>query len=95
MQELVCVDVVEASNESVHLANMKRYRYKNGRADGPVIGPWIGSTWHYQEALMNPRFEDYHIRYLGHNRFAYLGHGRTKGEMEGADMTAIITQPTN
>ncbi|KIW12770.1 hypothetical protein PV08_07957 [Exophiala spinifera] len=67
--------------------------YKNGKSDGPVIGPWIGSTWHYEEALREPRFEDYQIHYLGRNRFAYLGDGRTIGEVEGVDMSAKITQP--
>ena len=58
-----------------------------------MIGPWIGSSWHYLEALKQPRFEDFNLRYLTRNRFAYLGHGRTIGEVDGRDMSACITQP--
>lgn len=72
---------------------LTRPRYKNGKEDGPVIGPWVGSSWHYEETLHEPRYEDYNMRYLIPNRFAYLGYGRTKGEVNGADMSASITEP--
>ncbi|RFU29418.1 hypothetical protein B7463_g6928, partial [Scytalidium lignicola] len=36
--------------------------YKNGTVNGPVIGPWVGSTWHFNEALERPRFEDFKLR---------------------------------
>ncbi|KIW25675.1 uncharacterized protein PV07_08836 [Cladophialophora immunda] len=67
--------------------------YKNGTVNGPVIGPWIGSTWHFNEALQTPRFEDYNMVYSARNRFAYLGNGRTIGELTGADMTAYMREP--
>ncbi|KAF2094890.1 FAD/NAD(P)-binding domain-containing protein [Rhizodiscina lignyota] len=65
--------------------------YKNGKVDGPVTGPWCGSTMHYRQTLNEPRWEDYDIRYIGKNRFAYLGMGRIRGELEGNDMASILT----
>ncbi|KIX05594.1 uncharacterized protein Z518_06466 [Rhinocladiella mackenziei CBS 650.93] len=67
--------------------------YKNGRVDGPVIGPWCGSTWHFNKALRNPRFEDYIFKYRKRNRFQYLGFGRTLGELRGEDMAAHLREP--
>lgn len=69
------------------------FRYKNGTVCGPVIGPWVGSTWHFNEALKNTRFEDYHVRYRCKNRFSYLGYGRTLGEERGEDMATHLTEP--
>lgn len=65
-------------------------RYKNGTVDGPVTGPWVGTTWHFNEALQNPRWEDYDFKYRSRNRFAYLGIGRTRGELHGKDMAAVF-----
>ena len=64
-------------------------RYKNGTADGPVTGPWCGTTWHFNEALRNPRWEDYNFTYRSRNRFAYMGIGRTRGELRGDDMASV------
>jgi hypothetical protein len=51
-----------------------------------VTGPWCGSIWHYKEALENPRWKDYKMKYLGKNRFAYFGNGRTVPELRGESM---------
>lgn len=68
-------------------------RYKNGSISGPVIGPWVGSTWHFNEALKNPRFEDYHIKYRTGNRFQYLALGQTADELNGGDLALHIIEP--
>ncbi|KZS96902.1 FAD/NAD(P)-binding domain-containing protein [Sistotremastrum niveocremeum HHB9708] len=66
--------------------------YKNGTKDGPVLGPWVGSGLHYLAALGKPRFEDYRIRYVHGNRFAYLGNGQTQDEIEGKNLSWFIRQ---
>ena len=68
-------------------------RFKNGKIDGPVIGPSVGSTWHFNEALENPRYEDFKLTYTASNRFAYFGMGRTIREIQGADMATHLTEP--
>jgi hypothetical protein len=68
-------------------------RYKNGLVDGPVIGPWCGSSWHFNQALKNPRFEDFKMLFCKRNRFSYLGHGRTLGELRGDDMATHLSEP--
>ncbi|EYB27148.1 hypothetical protein FG05_12594 [Fusarium graminearum] len=60
--------------------------YKNSKNDNLVTGPWCGSIWHYKEALENPRWEGYKTKYLGKNRFAYFGNGRTVPELRGESM---------
>ncbi|KAK6700771.1 hypothetical protein SNK04_010709 [Fusarium graminearum] len=60
--------------------------YKNSKNDNSVTGPWCGSIWHYKEALENPRWKDYKMKYLGKNRFAYFGNGRTVPELRGESM---------
>ncbi|RVX69048.1 hypothetical protein B0A52_06761 [Exophiala mesophila] len=67
--------------------------FKNGKIDGPVIGPSVGSTWHFNEALENPRYEDFKLTYTASNRFAYFGMGRTIREIQGADMATHLTEP--
>jgi hypothetical protein len=67
--------------------------YKHGGIDGPVIGPWCGSTWHFNEALAVPRFEDYNLKFRHKNRFNYLGNGRTMREINGADMATHLSEP--
>lgn len=68
-------------------------RYKNGKIDGTVTGPWCGSTWHFNEVLKTPRWEDYEMRYTSRNRFTYMGNGRTGGELRGDDMATHLRQP--
>ncbi|KAJ5638158.1 hypothetical protein N7490_008037 [Penicillium lividum] len=68
--------------------------YKRGTVDGPVVAIYGGTSFHFMEAIKNPRWEDFHItRSLEarSNRFAYLGNGfsrrETKGESVGATQT--------
>lgn len=70
-----------------------KYRYKNGMRDGKVWGPWPGSSLHYLEVLSTPRWEHYNIKYLGKNRVAYFGVGRTKREKEGGDLAYYLREP--
>ena len=64
--------------------------YKNGTTDGPVVGPWCGSTLHFLDAIGTPRYEDYDIVYKTGNRFAYLGNGRSEVEGRNSDMSWYI-----
>ncbi|KAK0385087.1 hypothetical protein NLU13_7565 [Sarocladium strictum] len=61
-------------------ADQCRSWYK-GRPDGPILALWPGSTLHYIEALMNPRFDDFDFKHAG-NRFAYLGNGYSRCEVD-------------
>jgi hypothetical protein len=85
--------VLETETISIDLTISLLSRYKNGRVHGPVIGPWCGSTWHFNEALRTPRFEDYTFKYRHRNRFQYLGFGRTLGEIRGDDMANHLVEP--
>ena len=64
--------------------------YKNGKIDGPVVGPWCGSTLHFLEGIGSPRYEDYDIVYRSRNRFAFLGNGRSEVEGRNSDMSWYI-----
>jgi len=44
-------------------------------------------------ALGEPRFEDYVFKYRTKNRFAYMGHGRTIGELRGDDLATHLKEP--
>ncbi|TFK39761.1 hypothetical protein BDQ12DRAFT_649180 [Crucibulum laeve] len=55
--------------------------YKNNSASGKVTALWPGSTMHYLEAIAQPRYEDWDIKYKG-NRFAYLGNGYSQTERD-------------
>ncbi|KAJ5772464.1 hypothetical protein N7520_002993 [Penicillium odoratum] len=68
--------------------------YKRGTVDGPVVAIYGGTSFHFMEAIKNPRWEDFHITRSPEarsNRFAYLGNGfsrrETKGESVGATQT--------
>lgn len=68
--------------------------YKRGTVDGPVVAIYGGTSFHFMEAIKNPRWEDFHIKRkveASANRFAYLGNGfsmrETKGESVGATQT--------
>ncbi|KAI8686810.1 hypothetical protein NCS56_00342300 [Fusarium sp. Ph1] len=64
--------------------------YKNGKSDGAVAGPWCGTIWHYKETLENPRWEDFKVKRLSKNRFAYIGNGKTIGETNGSSMAGTF-----
>ncbi|KAL5340957.1 hypothetical protein BJX70DRAFT_406699 [Aspergillus crustosus] len=68
--------------------------YKRGTVDGPVVAIYGGTSFHFMEAIKNPRWEDFRIersREARVNRFAYLGDGFTireaKKESVGATQT--------
>ncbi|KAF2659042.1 FAD/NAD(P)-binding domain-containing protein [Lophiostoma macrostomum CBS 122681] len=67
-------------------------RYKNGKIDGKVWGPYCGSALHFMELLSQPRWEDYSIEYTGSNRFRYLGKGHTEREMTGGDLAWYLKE---
>ncbi|KFZ00448.1 hypothetical protein V498_00072 [Pseudogymnoascus sp. VKM F-4517 (FW-2822)] len=54
--------------------------YKAGPR-APITALWPGSTLHYIEALMEPRIDDWEIKYAG-NRFTYLGNGYSQTELD-------------
>jgi hypothetical protein len=70
-----------------------QYRYKNGKVDGKVWGPWPGSSLHYLELMSSPRWEDFDIHYLSKNRFRFLGNGKTRLETEGGDVAYYLREP--
>ena len=63
--------------------------YKRGTKDGRVVAVYAGTTFHYINAIKDPRWEDYNYKYIkdgsgvGSNRFAYMGNGFFMGEEEG------------
>lgn len=52
-----------------------------GRADGPILALWPGSTLHYIECMRDVRFDDLEIKYAG-NRFSWLGNGYSRTELD-------------
>ncbi|KAL2833754.1 hypothetical protein BDW59DRAFT_156556 [Aspergillus cavernicola] len=68
--------------------------YKRGTVDGPVTAIYGGTSFHFMEALKNPRWEDFHIDRLpvARNRFAYLGNGFSLREAKGGSVGATQTQ---
>ena len=68
--------------------------YKNGTVDGPVVAIYGGTSFHFMEALKNPRWEDYHLERMpeeSRNRFAYLGNGFSRAETKGTSVGATQT----
>ncbi|PVH70029.1 FAD/NAD(P)-binding domain-containing protein [Cadophora sp. DSE1049] len=69
---------IDAFHEGSVWTDPCRSWYKKGQADGrPWL--WSGSAFSYLAAIKEPRYEDYIIKYKNHNRWAYLGNGRMKG----------------
>lgn len=58
--------------------------FKNGDVNGK-LSVFPGSRLVYWELLSEPRFEDYHIKYLGGNEFQWLGNGFHLKEFNGTD----------
>jgi hypothetical protein len=59
-----------------------------------VIAIYGGTSFHYAEALKNPRWEDYKINLMPMktpNRFAYLGNGFTLREAKGGKVSDTQT----
>lgn len=68
--------------------------YKRGTIDGPVVAIYGGTTFHFIEALKNPRWEDFHLERCPEaktNRFAYLGNGFTLRETKRGTVGATQT----
>ena len=68
--------------------------YKRGTVDGPVVAIYGGTTFHFMEALKNPRWEDFVMERTENakvNRFAYLGDGFTLRERKGGSVGATQT----
>ena len=68
--------------------------YKRGTVDGPVVAIYGGTTFHFMEAIKNPRWEDFHLDRVDqahHNRFAYLGNGFTPRETRSESVGATQT----
>ncbi|KAL3475204.1 hypothetical protein BJX99DRAFT_247726 [Aspergillus californicus] len=68
--------------------------YKRGTVDGPVVAIYGGTSFHFMEALKNPRWEDFHVKKLPEarfNRFAYLGNGFSLREAKGGSVGATQT----
>jgi cation diffusion facilitator CzcD-associated flavoprotein CzcO len=68
--------------------------YKRGTVDGPVVAIYGGTSFHFMEAIKNPRWEDFHITRTEEarfNRFAYLGNGFSRREMRGESVGATQT----
>lgn len=66
--------------------------FKNGTVDGPVTAVHPGSRLHFFEMIAEPRYEDMDIEY-SNNRFAYLGNGNTRREVEGRDLAWYLESP--
>lgn len=60
--------------------------FKGGTVDGEVM-MWPGSRLHFFETMRQPRWEDYKLRHLESNRFAYLGNGFAARETDGKDLS--------
>lgn len=68
--------------------------YKRGTVDGPVVAIYGGTTFHFIEALKNPRWEDFRLdrtAQASYNRFAYLGDGFTQRETKSGSVGATQT----
>ncbi|SPO06777.1 related to monooxigenase [Cephalotrichum gorgonifer] len=68
--------------------------YKRGTVDGPVVAIYGGTTFHFMEALKNPRWEDFkmdRIKLAKSNRFAYLGDGFSQRERKSGSVGATQT----
>lgn len=68
-------------------------RYKNGKVDGKVWGPYSGSSLHYLELMSTPRWEDFDFQYISRNRYDFLGNGKTRRELEGGDLAYYVSEP--
>ncbi|KAI1342701.1 FAD/NAD(P)-binding domain-containing protein [Xylariaceae sp. FL0016] len=69
-----------------------RNSHNNHTVGGRVPTTWPGSTLHYLEAVREPRWDDWDLRYRG-NRFAWLGNGVSQTEWDPtADLGYYIRQ---
>ncbi|OQV01285.1 hypothetical protein CLAIMM_06668 [Cladophialophora immunda] len=97
------VQHVDAFMPRMAWADDCRSWFKNGRTSGPVTALWPGSRIHWFEALdvHNIRFEDWEwtrrqedpATGTAPNRWAFLGNGFTRRELDGADLTWYFDRP--
>lgn len=68
--------------------------YKRGTVDGPVVAIYGGTSFHFMEAIKNPRWEDFLLQRelsASKNRFEYLGNGFSLVESAGKSVGATQT----
>ncbi|KAI0095873.1 FAD/NAD(P)-binding domain-containing protein [Daldinia grandis] len=58
-----------------------RNSHNNHEVGGRVPTTWPGSTLHYLEAIREPRWDDWEVKYAG-NRFSWLGNGISQTEWD-------------
>lgn len=58
-----------------------RNSHNNHKVGGRVPTTWPGSTLHYLEAIREPRWDDWEVKYAG-NRFGWLGNGISQTEWD-------------
>ncbi|KAI1647348.1 FAD/NAD(P)-binding domain-containing protein [Daldinia loculata] len=69
-----------------------RNSHNNHKVGGRVPTTWPGSTLHYLEAIREPRWDDWEVKYAG-NRFSWLGNGISQTEWDPtADLGYYIRQ---
>ncbi|KAI0152086.1 FAD/NAD(P)-binding domain-containing protein [Hypoxylon sp. NC0597] len=69
-----------------------RNSHNNHQIGGRLPTNWPGSTLHYLEAIREPRWDDWDIRYRG-NRFAWMGNGISQTEWDPtADLAYYIRE---
>ncbi|KAI1475337.1 FAD/NAD(P)-binding domain-containing protein [Daldinia eschscholtzii] len=69
-----------------------RNSHNNHKVGGRVPTTWPGSTLHYLEAIREPRWDDWEVKYSG-NRFSWLGNGISQTEWDPtADLGYYIRQ---
>jgi hypothetical protein len=84
--------IQEYLQRTVWVGNCRSW-YKRGTTDGQVVAIYGGTTFHFTEAIRQPRWEDYRIEFMpcgkggrSRNRFAYLGDGFTKREVRNGSI---------
>jgi cation diffusion facilitator CzcD-associated flavoprotein CzcO len=64
--------------------------YKHPKSNGKVTAMYPGSVLHFKEMLDTLRGEDFVIKYNTLNRFAFMGNGFTKRELDGEDLSYYL-----
>jgi hypothetical protein len=67
--------------------------FKRNQDEGRIVGLWPGSSVHAQQALQNPRFEDFtyvHLPTARDNVLCWLGNGLTMAQKEEGNTTKYL-----
>ena len=64
--------------------------YKHPKSNGKVTAMYPGSAIHFKEMLDVLRGEDFTIKYNSANRFAFMGNGFTKREVDGESLSFYL-----